>query len=206
MKYSLIILNSCLLRVSKRWNSTLASIPELWKHLDLTPPAIGLIETDAVRSYVENARWDITSIIIGYLAGMEVVSVMDMVCKCSNVKELEIQSHRCKGRLWVETFRKLPPTLSTLKLSRDCSVSAFSVFQILQECKLLERIELLCTFTSMKADHPLPDVMPRLRSFSLGMEKDAFREEYLGQLLQVRHISTLVVTTRGLLSDFDTRA
>lgn len=161
------------------------SVPSLWKHLDLTRTAKGPINTAAIRSYIQNAGSDITSIIIGYLSDTDVNPVMNLVCDCPSVRELDIQSFRFRGSPTVETLGKLPHSLTALKISRDCAVAADSALSILQEFRHLERVEFVCSFAYRMIPPPIPDAMPHMRSLSLCIEEVENTHDYLFPFVQV---------------------
>lgn len=164
------------------------SVPELWKRVDLTPSRAKAIEIESLRYYIHNSRWDVNGVIIGHLTQLDVDAAMELVCECPNVQELDIRpssyhlGDRGAGSLW-----KLAPTLTALKLSNGCFTDTLYALKILQDFKRLERIELNLKLGDVRG-HPLPDVMPRLRSFGFLLKKGWGIAASIREFLQVRRI------------------
>ena len=162
--FTILILDSGLLRVSKSWQRLLISTPSLWTDLDLAA-AKKPVNLGAVRKYIKWSSGTTTRVTFDRF-GANAESIPRYVAtRCKRLEDM-----RVPGGLIGASILKAAPCASNLKtliVSKSCQVSCDTVSQLLCHCPNLERAEFHSVSSSEKRAPAWEKDMPKLRTLVL---------------------------------------
>ena len=137
--------DSCCTRVSKQWNSFIASLPNLWSILDLSE-AKKPVKNDFLSLCLNRSARNISAAYLKRLQGSE-KAITAIVRHCKRLHTLSIVDGGVRSP---DFIHQLYParSLTTLKLGRDSPMSLDSVTVLLRELTNLKHIEIHSVMTN----------------------------------------------------------
>lgn len=159
------------MRVSRKWETYLSSLPHRWTHLDLSIPQTRrsgpskYVSISAIRRYTSRSRSRLTHATLDNIPRACAHKALENVGRSPHLAYLKLQTE-FTGLNLVETIRT-PINLRTLVISRATCVHPGHFFKILHNFPRLEHLETSVISPREISKYNWPAEMPNLRTISL---------------------------------------
>ncbi|KAL1965834.1 hypothetical protein VTN77DRAFT_5155 [Rasamsonia byssochlamydoides] len=155
-----------ILRVSKKWERFLSSIPRLWTHLDLSTGHVP-VSLLAIETYVDS-QGRLTHATVNKISQSALDPALGLLSRCPHLTYLEVGAS-FDGRRLYELF-KTCTSLTTLVISASVPLTQTYLSRFLTSIPNIERLECHRAIRSLLTEVQWPAKLPRLKVLALSWQ------------------------------------
>ncbi|EEH18820.2 hypothetical protein PABG_01139 [Paracoccidioides brasiliensis Pb03] len=167
-------------RVSKRWNRLLNSIPRLWTHLDLTKARRRNVSLKAIQAFLRRSHWRLSRASLTNLQPDDFPKLMTGLKRIGSLEHLDLQGS-FSLRFNVAPIYGLTK-LKTLVCSEQSEMTFGHFSKVLSDCPLLQRVEVHVKDAPLNQYKQFPNKLPNLRALTIVGFDDNINGEFLSPL------------------------